>query len=137
MTNSTIVRIALGYLAVTTGVVGAWAQLAPRSFYDNFPGIGATWISVDGPYNEHLIRDVGGLNLALTVLIVAAAITLDRRVVILASLGAATYGLPHVIYHVFNTDGLSGADVASNLTGLALFAVIPILLIGLVTRPAD
>ena len=45
----------------------------PRSFYDDFPGAGRTWVAVDGPYNEHLVRDVGGLNLALAFVAVLAA----------------------------------------------------------------
>jgi len=129
MTRATMVRIALGYMAISTLIVGVWAQFAPRSFYDHFPGLGSVWIAVDGPYNEHLIRDVGGLNLAVTVVLVAAAITLERRLVIVASVAAMAYGLPHVIYHVFNTGDLSGTDVVASLTGLALFAAIPILLI--------
>jgi hypothetical protein len=32
-----------------------------------------------GPYNEHLVRDVGALNLALGVLLASAAILLERR----------------------------------------------------------
>jgi hypothetical protein len=52
------------------------------------------------------------------------------------SLAAAVYGLPHVIYHVFNTDGLSSTDLASSLTGLALFALIPVVLVKLSARPA-
>jgi hypothetical protein len=33
-------RILLGFLAVGALLVGAWAQFAPRSFYDSFPGGG-------------------------------------------------------------------------------------------------
>ena len=44
----------------------------PQSFYDSFPGLGFIWISVDGPYNEHLIRDVGSLYLALSAAGIAA-----------------------------------------------------------------
>lgn len=47
--------------------VGVWATLFPRSFYDSFPGFHRIWVGVDGPYNEHLARDVGSLYLALTV----------------------------------------------------------------------
>ena len=47
--------------------VGAWALAAPRSFYDGFPmpGLLGAWVASDGPYNEHLVRDVGSLYLAL------------------------------------------------------------------------
>lgn len=59
-------RAALWLLTSTTLVVGAWALLAPASFYRAFP-LGRAWVAVDGPFNEHLLRDVGGLFLALTV----------------------------------------------------------------------
>ena len=51
-------------LAVSALTVGLWALLVPRSFYDDFPLPGRAWVSTLGPYNEHLVRDVGALNLA-------------------------------------------------------------------------
>ena len=72
-------RSGLILLATAGMVVGVWALLAPQSFYDDFPGGGRSWVSVFPPYNEHLVRDVGGLNLALAVLLVFAAIILERR----------------------------------------------------------
>ena len=57
-------QVALVVIAGGTGVVGLWATASPESFYDDFPGMGRVWVAVDGPYNEHLVRDVGGLNLA-------------------------------------------------------------------------
>ena len=62
--------IALAILAVNAALLGGWALVAPASFYRSFPGGGRSWVSIDGPYNEHLLRDVGGLNLALLVLTV-------------------------------------------------------------------
>lgn len=129
-------RLALGYLALNSVVVGLWAQLAPRSFYDRFPGIGQAWVAVDGPYNEHLVRDVGGLNLALTIVFVAAAISLSRPLVFTAALSAAAYGVPHLVYHALNTDGFDAADLAASLGGLALFAALPIAIV-LAARQLD
>ena len=40
-------------------------ELRAAPFYDDFPGLGRSWVAADGPYNEHLVRDVGALNLAL------------------------------------------------------------------------
>lgn len=129
LTPRTWLRVELGYLAVISVVVGVWAQAAPRSFYDQFPGLGRTWLAVDGPYNEHFIRDTGGLNLALTVVFVAAAITLARSLVITAAAATAVYGIPHLTYHAVNTDGLAAADIAVNLAGLALFAGLPVAIV--------
>ena len=79
MTPSQIIRVAFGYLALSSLQIGAWALFAPRSFYDGFPGAGRSWVSVDGPYNEHLVRDVGALNLAIAVLLVALPSYRARR----------------------------------------------------------
>jgi hypothetical protein len=124
-----IQRFILGYLGVTSVAVGAWAQFAPRSFYDDFPGFGRMWVRVDGPFNEHLVRDVGGLNLALAAVLVGAMISLRRPMVVVAAIAALLYGIPHFIYHVSNRVGLSGPDVAASLGGLAMFAVLPGLLL--------
>lgn len=129
MTHTRWFRIALGYLALSSFQIGAWALFAPRSFYDSFPGFGRVWLSVDGPYNEHFIRDFGALNLALVVVLVWAAVTLSRQLVFAAATASLAWGVPHVLYHLFNTDGLSSSDVAASVGGLALFAALPVLVI--------
>ena len=63
----TLRRVGLGLLAVSAAIVGFWAEFAPKSFYDDFPGGGHHWVRVDGPYNQHLVRDVGQWNLGSTV----------------------------------------------------------------------
>lgn len=118
------VRIALGYLIIVTAQIGVWALVAPQSFYDDFPGLGRAWVSVDGPYNEHLVRDVGALNLALLVLFVYAWIRLGRQLVTLAGVAALVWGIPHAVYHLANTDGFTNNDLAISLSGLALYAVV-------------
>jgi hypothetical protein len=135
MTPALLARIALGYLAVVSVQIGVWAQFAPRSFYDDFPGLGRAWVSVDGPYNEHLVRDVGGLYLALSVLLIAAMLTLARTVIVTASIAVLASGVPHFVYHVANRSDLSSSDAAVSLGGLALFAALPIAL--LVVRDLD
>lgn len=129
MTYQRWTRIALGYLALVSLEIGVWAQLAPRSFYDHFPGLGRAWVNVNGPYNEHLVRDVGGLNLALAAVLIVAIITLSRSTIVAASVASLLYGIPHLVFHIANTDGLSNSDIAISLGGLALFAVVPIALI--------
>ena len=125
MTHARWTRIALGYLGIVSAQIGFWALLAPRSFYDNFPGAGRAWVNVDGPYNEHLVRDVGALNLAMLVLLIAAAYTLSRQLIVTAAAANLVWGVPHLLYHVFNTDGLSGSDIAVSLFGLALYVALP------------
>jgi hypothetical protein len=131
MTYRRWTRIALGYLALLSLEIGAWAQFAPRSFYDHFPGLGRAWVAVNGPYNEHLVRDVGGLNLALAAVLIVAMITLSPSTIIAGSIASLLYGIPHLVYHIANTDGLATGDVVVSLGGLALFAAVPIALIAL------
>jgi len=65
------VRLMLWVLMFSAFGVGVQAEFFPRSFYDDFP-LGRGWVAMDGRYNEHLIRDVGALNLALLVLTIGA-----------------------------------------------------------------
>ena len=96
---TTALRALLAVLAASATTVGAWAAFAPRSFYDDFPGLGQMWVSVDGPYNEHLVRDVGALNLALAVVTICALVTLARSTIIASALAWLAYGVPHFVYH--------------------------------------
>ncbi len=136
MTYRTWTRIALGYLTLVSLEVGVWAQFAPRSFYDIFPGLGRAWVRIDGPFNEHLVRDVGGLNLAISAVMIAAFITLSRPLIIVASVATLLYGVPHLVYHIANTDGLASGDVIVSIGGLALFVAVPIALIVVSRRAA-
>ena len=134
MTYRRWIRIALAYLALVSLEIGVWAQFAPRSFYDHFPGLGRAWVSVNGPYNEHLVRDVGGLNLGLAAILIVALITLSRPTIIAAALASLLYGVPHLVYHIAKTDGLKNSDIAISLGGLALFAALPIALIAVTAK---
>ncbi|MEL7210517.1 MAG: hypothetical protein AAGK32_20180, partial [Actinomycetota bacterium] len=93
-----------------------------------------SWIDIDGPYNEHLLRDVGALNLALAVLVAWAAITLVPTLVRAAAVVAMVWGIPHLVYHLFNRDGLSTSDLVGNLGGLFLFAVLPLAVLWAASR---
>ena len=119
-----IVRVLLGVYAVTLGVTGVWAAAFPRSFFDDFPG-GWTWVAVDGPYNEHLTRDVGTLNLALAVLVAAAAIIGSARLVVIAAAVTLVNAVPHFVYHAANLDGYGTSDAVSSITALAAAIVVP------------
>jgi hypothetical protein len=127
-------RIVLGYLAVSGLLVGVWAGFAPRSFYDDFPGLGRVWVAVDGPYNEHLVRDVGWLNLALTVATVWAAVTLTRALVVAVLVAWLVTGIPHLAYHVANLDGLERVDRFGELASLALAPLLALVLLVIVGR---
>ncbi|MEM7288524.1 MAG: hypothetical protein AAF480_19435 [Actinomycetota bacterium] len=125
MTHVRWIRIALGYVAVVSLQVGLWALFAPRSFYDDFPGLGMAWVNVDGPYNEHLVRDVGGLNLALAIVVIAAAVTLSRPLIFTAVGASLAIGVPHFLYHLVKADLLDASDATISLIGLGLAVVLP------------
>lgn len=93
-------RALLWALGATGVYTGLWASLAPRSFYDSFPGFGRVWVGVDGPYNEHLIRDVGATYLALFVLSIIAAVNMKPLAVLLAGATWLTFGTLHLSYHL-------------------------------------
>jgi hypothetical protein len=65
-------RAGLLFHTFASVLVGPWAQFASAWFWEGFPGFGRTWVSVDGSYNEHLVRDVGGRQLGMAVVCFAA-----------------------------------------------------------------
>jgi hypothetical protein len=112
------VRAGLLYLALLSLVLGVWTQLAPRSFYDGFPGLGHAWVAVDGPYNEHLLRDFGATNLALAVVMLAAFLRPTATLVRLAAFSSLVWQAPHTLYHLVHVDALPalGDQVAQTAT---------------------
>lgn len=113
--------IALAYLGVSALGLGLYATFFPRGFYEDFPG-GRSWISVDGPYNEHLIRDFGALNLALACFTLAAAYVGGRTLVRAAAGATILFGVPHVVYHVRHADVYGSVDKLTSIGGI-LFSV--------------
>jgi hypothetical protein len=117
-------------------LIGLWAAFAPRSFYDDFPGGGRSWVSPDGPYNEHLVRDFGALNMALSVLTIAAAIMLVRSLAVTAALGWLAYSVPHLVYHLRHLDVYETSDQIANVTALVFAPVLAIAVLVLEARSA-
>jgi hypothetical protein len=93
------VRGLLGWFAVFGLGIGGWQTLAPAAFYEDFPGLGRHWVSVDGPYNEHLLRDVGQGNLAIGVVALVALLTGGVWLARATGLAAVAAYLPHQLYH--------------------------------------
>jgi len=116
-------------LAASALTVGLWALLVPRSFYDGFPLPGREWVSTLGPYNEHLVRDVGALNLALGVLLLLAAPLLERRLVQVSLVAYLVYAVPHFIFHLTTGHALPLLDNIANLVTLGLSALLPLVLL--------
>ena len=114
-------------------MAGVWALLAPQSYYDDFPGGGRSWVLAFPPYNEHLVRDVGGLTHSLAVLLVFAAIILERRLIQAVSVAAMVYAVPHFAFHVAHLEEWSTGDQVAGTVALVLFMAIPLVLLLLAT----
>jgi hypothetical protein len=124
-----IMRIGLVVLGFPALVIGIWAAFFPRSFYDDFPGLGRTWVAPDGPYNEHLVRDVGELNLALVAVTAVAVVTLVPMLVRAVLAGWIVYSVPHLVYHLRNMDPFATDDQLSIGASLALVPILAVVLL--------
>ncbi|RBY89696.1 hypothetical protein DQ241_08080 [Blastococcus sp. TF02A-30] len=119
------------WLLVLLGLyVGTWAAFFPASFYESFPGPFSSWIALDGPYNEHLIRDVGTFNLGLAAASAAATRYRDPAPGLVVGLAWIVYSLPHLGYHLRHLDHLGAADVVGQVVSLSstLVLALPLLL---------
>jgi hypothetical protein len=116
-------RGGIAVMALTPALVGIWATVSPRGFYDGFPGGGHHWVSAVGAY---LVRDVGALSLGSLVLLALAWHWLDRRLVQAALVSYAVAVLPHLVYHLTALDGFSTGDAVAEIAGLALGVVLPL-----------
>jgi hypothetical protein len=125
-----VLRIGLAVLAVVELVVGAWNQLSPRTFYDDFPTVDLT-----PPFAEHYARDFGGATLGIGIVLAAAALMPRTVLVVPALLGVTAFGIPHFVFHLQHLEHTTAGEgvflVAS--TGLVAWAP-PVLLVVAVLR---
>ncbi|MDQ6855098.1 MAG: hypothetical protein M3046_15660 [Actinomycetota bacterium] len=132
-----IVRVVLVVWAAVGVQLGIWATFAPRSFYDDYPGFGRHWVRVDGPYNEHFVRDFGALNLALAVVTIFALVAFARPLVIAVAVAWLAWSVPHLVYHLRHLDVYDTGDRVLNVSALAALPVLAILVLALMlTSPA-
>lgn len=132
---STLRKVALVVIAGGSVMVGVWAQGFPRAFYDDFPGLGRTWVALDGPYNEHLVRDVGGLNLALAFVAVMALVTGSTLLARVTGGAALLYGVPHLLYHATHLEPYGIGDAVAMLASLGMAALAAVLVAAPASEP--
>lgn len=121
-------RVILWLLAALGAFVGGWALFAPRAFYDAFPllGVFGAWVAGDGPFNEHLIRDVGALYLALAVASAVAALMRRADASVVVGVAWLVFSVPHLLYHVRHLDHLAPVDAIGQPISLAVSLVLAI-----------
>ncbi|WBQ02183.1 DUF4345 family protein [Kribbella sp. CA-293567] len=120
---SRLLRPGLIVLGVIQLVVGTWTLFFPASFYNDVPTVDWT-----PPYSEHLFRDFGSTTLGIGIVVAAAAIWLERRLVIVALLAYLSYSVTHFAFHAhhLNSDspGLSGLLLAFTILSVLIPAAL-------------
>lgn len=112
-------RMLLAFLSLTSVFVGGWAYFAPGHFHNNFPGFGMRWLPVFGPFNEHLVKDVGAMYLGLAVLSVLAMVVVRNKTLVVVAAGAwTTFNLLHLVYHVQMLHMLGPRDQVVSMVSL-------------------
>ena len=120
-------RILVALLAFSALLVGGWASLVPGSFYRDFPFPGRDWVSLLGPYNEHLVRDVGGLYLALLVISVWMVVRPTDSGMRMTGLAWVVFSIPHFTYHVTHLEMFPLVDkllMSGSLFGTVVLAAL-------------
>jgi hypothetical protein len=126
-----VVRVGVGFLGFVQTAVGLWTLLLPRSFYDLVPGVDLL------PYNEHLMRDYGAMNLALALVTWVAYVRFDVLMARLALGAYAVFAVPHLIYHQTHLEGLTPGEVWFVLVTLWVAVLLPAMLLVLTRQVAN
>jgi len=130
----TITRVLLVVFGLVEAVVGIWPLVSPTGFYQDFPGFRTGWVSMDGPFNEHLLRDFGGLNLGLAALLIGAAVIGTTAVARLAAVSALLFGVPHFLYHLGHVEHFERIDQVLIVTTTGLGVLLPLAILLLPAR---
>ncbi len=118
VTGAGTARVCLGAVGLFMLPAGVQAAFTPRSFFDDFP-FGRGWIATEGgAFDEHLVRDVELLFLALIVVTFWAA--WRGEFVVPVAVAWLVQGAGHLVYHVGHLDGVAGVDRAGLIGSLVL-----------------
>lgn len=123
-------RLCLWGLTAEMFVIGGPAATAPGWFFTDFP-FGRGWVASAGPYNEHVIRDLGAAYLAFGVVLAWAAIRPDAQLARAATLGAVAANVPHLMFHLMHTAQLPTVDLVAQGASLAISTVVAVGAFGL------
>lgn len=81
------------------------------------------------------MRDYGAMNLALALVVVAAAMTMERRLVRVALGAYLLFAVPHLVFHVTHLENVTTTAAVAQTTTLAI-ATLPTGLL-ILTRGRD
>lgn len=119
-------------VALPQAVIGVWALVTPRGWFDDFPGIGPALAAAEPPFNQHLVTDTAAGFLATGVLLLGASLLGDPAAIRVAAIGHLLFNVPHLAFHAANPSPLLpalndvlnvvliGAEVAAGVTLLVL-----------------
>jgi hypothetical protein len=122
-------QVLAAVLALSAAYVGAWAAAFPLSFYRSFPLAGRGWVSMLGPYNEHLTRDVGGLYLALFVMTAWSVLRTSPEIFRVAGWSWLAFNGVHLAFHSAHLDMFGTADKIGNVVALGGSLILSALLV--------
>jgi hypothetical protein len=109
------------------------APFAPESWFEEFP-LGRGWVAAEGgSYDEHLVRDVGVLFLAL--IVVTAWSVWRREAMTIVAVAWLIHGVLHFAYHVGHLDGLDSVDQAGLVGSLVSIPILAALSLWAGLRP--
>ncbi len=128
----TVLRVGLLGFAAVELVLGVWTLVFPASFYADVPTVDLT-----PPFSEHLMRDFGGATLGLALVLAAAGIWLERRLVLVALGAYLAFSVPHLVFHVGHLEGATGAEAVVLVVVLGASVVVPSLLLPVAVRVSD
>lgn len=123
-----LLRVGVALLAVIEVVLGFWTAFFPESFY------ALPTLDLTPPFSEHLMRDFGGATLGLAVVLIAATIWPETKLVIVALAAYLAFSVPHFVFHVLHVDGATALQATILLTLLGFAVVLPALLIVVAVR---
>jgi hypothetical protein len=128
--NALLHRSALVLLGAGGAVTGAWAYAAPRHWYDNFPGFGMSWLPPLGPFNEHLVKDVGAMFLAMAALTaVTFVLVANQSLVRVTAVMWLVFNTLHCIYHLPMLHVYNTRDATVNAILLPLLVLVAAVLL--------
>ena len=130
MTNRTtlLVRIGIGVMVLDHLYNGFWGLVAPESYYRNLHG--AMRSGATDNLNQVLVRDLSVGRLTLALVLLWAAVTMSRIVLVVALAAAELSGVLRFVDHVLSHTG----DQLPNWIGYTTAVVLPAVLLWVCVR---